>query len=126
MRGASEQEQKILQDNFYLYSTLGGITSLTFVKADEKTVPCASKPFGTCEALVPMKDLINKEDELKRLNQLAAKLQGLIKGGESKLNNQAFVSKAPAQIIEGAKAQLELNRTQLAKIEAQIKELEAL
>ena len=126
VRGASEQEQKILQDNFYLYSTLGGITSLTFVKADEKTVPCASKPFGTCEALVPMKDLINKEDELKRLNQLAAKLQGLIKGGESKLNNQAFVSKAPAQIIEGAKAQLELNRTQLAKIEAQIKELEAL
>ena len=55
-----------------------------------------------------------------------AKLEGNIKSGESKLNNEAFVSKAPAKIIEGAKAQLELNKTQLAKVQAQLKEIEAL
>ena len=73
-----------------------------------------------------MKDLINKEDELKRLGEMAAKLEGLIKGGEAKLQNEAFVSKAPAKIIEGAKAQVELNKEQLAKIKAQIEELNKL
>ncbi len=126
VRGANPEQERVLKDNFYLYKTLGAITSLNFVQAGEQTVPCASKPFGTCEALIPMKDLINKDDELKRLNQLAAKLEGLIKGGEAKLANEAFVSKAPAKIIEGAKAQLELNRTQLDKIKAQIKELNSL
>ena len=57
---------------------------------------------------------------------MIAKLEGNIKSGESKLNNEAFVSKAPAKIIEGAKAQLELNKTQLAKVQAQLKEIEAL
>ncbi len=126
VRGADEKQQQILEDNFYLYATLGGISKLSFVAADEKTVPCAAKPFGTCEALVPMKDLVNKEDEIKRLSQMASKLEGLIKGGEAKLNNEAFVSKAPAKIIEGAKAQLELNRTQLAKVLAQLEEIKAL
>ena len=69
--------------------------------------PCVSKPLGKAEVLIPMKDLVNKEAELKRLGEMAAKLEGMIKGGEAKLNNEAFVSKAPAKIIEGAKAQLE-------------------
>ncbi len=126
VRGATSEQEQILRDNFYLYSVLGGISSLQFVRADEKTVPCAAKPFGTCEALVPMKDLVNKDDEIKRLTQLATKLEGLIKGGEAKLANEAFVAKAPAKIIDGAKAQLELNRTQLSKVLAQLEEIKAL
>ena len=57
---------------------------------------------------------------------MIAKLEGNIKSGESKLSNEAFVSKAPAKIIEGAKAQLELNKSQLAKVQAQLKEMENL
>lgn len=126
VRGASAEQEQILKDNFYLYETLAAISQVTFIKADEKTVPCASKPFGTCEVLIPMKDLINREDELKRLQQLAHKLEGMIKSGEARLANEAFISKAPANIIEGAKSQLELNRTQLGKVRAQMAELEAM
>ena len=57
---------------------------------------------------------------------MIAKLESNIKSGESKLSNEAFVSKAPANIIEGAKAQLELNKTQLEKVLAQLKEIESL
>ena len=99
---------------------------VTFVEAGDTLPPCVSKPLGKAEVLIPMKDLVNKEAELKRLGEMAAKLEGMIKGGEAKLNNEAFVSKAPAKIIEGAKAQLELNKEQLAKIQAQIAELNKL
>ena len=54
------------------------------------------------------------------------KLETNIKGGEAKLANEAFVSKAPANIIQGAKDQLELNKTQLEKVKAAIAQIEAL
>jgi len=40
-------------------------------------------------------------------------LEKNIKSGRGKLSNEAFTSKAPAQIIEGAKKQLEENEAKL-------------
>ena len=73
-----------------------------------------------------MKELVNKEEEIKRLNGMIEKLEANIKSAKSKLSNEAFVSKAPAKIIEGAKAQLELNEQQLAKVQAQLEEMKNL
>jgi len=42
---------------------------------------------------------------------------------EGKLNNQGFVSKAPAQLIENEKAKLETARGMLASLESRIAEL---
>lgn len=126
LRGAGALEQDCVSKYSSYLTVLSNIEVPSFVAADESLPPCVSKPLGSAEVLIPMKDLINKEDELKRLNDMAAKLEGLIKGGEAKLQNEAFVSKAPAKIIEGAKAQVELNKTQLAKIKSQIEELNKL
>lgn len=126
LRGAGTLEQDCVSKYSSYLTVLSNIEVPSFVAADESLPPCVSKPLGSAEVLIPMKDLINKEDELKRLNDMAAKLEGLIKGGEAKLQNEAFVSKAPAKIIEGATAQVELNKTQLAKIKAQIEELNKL
>lgn len=126
LRGAGELEHSCVENYGNYLTMLSNIELPVFVNAGDELPPCVSKPLGTAEVLIPMKDLINKEDELKRLNDMATKLEGLIKGGEAKLNNEAFVSKAPANIIEGAKAQVQLNRDQLAKIRAQIEELNKL
>ena len=126
VRGASEDEQRCAKDNSRCLTLVANIEPIVFADNDAKLPPCASKPFGTAEVLIPMKDLVNKDAEIKRLNDMANKLKGLIKGGEAKLNNEAFTSKAPAKIIEGAKAQLELNKAQLSKIESQIEELSKL
>lgn len=52
-------------------------------------------------------DLLNKEEEIKRLNLELNKIESEIKRAEGKLNNQGFVSKAPASLIEEEKAKLE-------------------
>ena len=126
LRGAGELEHKCVENYANYLQLLANCDVPEFVNPGQELPPCVSKPLSSAEVLIPMKDLINKEDELKRLNDMAAKLEGLIKGGEAKLNNEAFVSKAPAKIIEGAKAQVALNKEQLAKIKAQIAELERL
>ena len=126
MRGANENEKKCAIDNFIFMQNLANIEMIKFVEANEEIQPCTSKPIGNAEILIAMKDLINKDEEIKRLKGMIQKLEANIKSGESKLSNEAFVSKAPAKIIEGAKAQLELNKTQLEKVVAQLHEIENL
>ena len=126
MRGASDAEKACAENNFIFMKNLANIEKVKFVGANDELPPCTAKPIGEAEILIAMSSLVNKEEEIKRLQGMIAKLEGNIKSGESKLNNEAFVSKAPAKIIEGAKAQLELNKTQLAKVQAQLKEIEAL
>ena len=126
MRGASDAEKKCASDNFIFMQNLANIEMIKFVEANDEIQPCTSKPIGNAEILIAMKDLINKDEEIKRLKGMIQKLEANIKSGESKLSNEAFVSKAPAKIIEGAKAQLELNKTQLEKVVAQLHEIETL
>ena len=126
MRGANDNEIRCATDNFIFMENLANIEPVKFVNADDEVPPCTAKPLGNAEILIAMKDLVNKDEEIKRLKGMIAKLEGNIKSGESKLSNEAFVSKAPANIIEGAKAQLELNKTQLEKVLAQLKEIESL
>ena len=126
LRGAGSLEKRCVTEHYEYLENLANIEKVTIAGADEELPPCTAKPLGTAEVLIPMKDLVNKEDEIKRLEGLVKKYEANIKSGESKLSNEAFVSKAPAKIIEGAKAQLELNRTQLEKVLAQIEEIKAL
>jgi len=126
MRGASDAEKKCASDNFIFMQNLANIEMIKFIEANDEIQPCTSKPIGNAEILIAMKDLINKDEEIKRLKGMIQKLEANIKSGESKLSNEAFVSKAPAKIIEGAKAQLELNKTQLEKVVAQLHEIENL
>lgn len=73
-------------------------------------------------------DLLGSVDpkaEKERLGKEKAKLEGAIKSAQARLANKAFVEKAPAKIIEGAKAQLADNLARLAEIEKLIKALGA-
>src|SRR5574344_2924979 len=124
MRGATASEKACATDNFIFMQNLANIEMVKFVEPSDELPPCIAKPLGTAEILLAMKDLVNKDEEIKRLQGMIAKLEGNIKSGESKLSNETFVSRAPANIIEGAKAQLELNKAQLEKVLAQLKEIE--
>ena len=55
------------------------------------------------------------EEELSRVRSEIEKLEKVIVGIQSKLQNEKFVSNAPPQVVEGAKAQLLENQTKLSK-----------
>ena len=69
---------------------------------------------------IPMDELVDKEAELKRLNKELEQLKKRLAQSEGKLNNQGFVSKAPAAVVEGVSKQAEKEREQIALIEAAI------
>ena len=73
---------------------------------------------------IPMEELVDRESELARLNKELAQVQKRLAQSEGKLNNQGFVSKAPAAVIEKVKGQAEKEREQIALIEAAIAALQ--
>lgn len=73
------------------------------------------------QIFMPLDDLVDKEKELARLSKEKERLLGEIKRVEGKLNNQGFVAKAPAQVVEEERKKGEKYREMLAKVEENIK-----
>ena len=66
---------------------------------------------------IPLKGLINFEEEIKRLEQEIVKLENEIKRCNNMLNNPNFVSKAPEAKINQERAKLQdyTNKLQITK-----------
>ncbi len=78
---------------------------------------------GSAKIYIPMDELVDKKAELERLNKELAQVEKRLAQSEGKLNNQGFVSKAPAQVIEKVKGQAEKEREKIALIKAAIEAL---
>lgn len=63
-----------------------------------------------------MSTVINKDEELARLDKEVTKLNSEIDRILNKLNNEAFVAKAPEQVIAKEKEKLENFKQSLAKV----------
>lgn len=72
---------------------------------------------------IPMEELVDKEAELARLNKELATTKKMLAQSEGKLNNQGFISKAPAKVVETVKGQAAREREKIAMIEAAIEAL---
>ncbi len=96
---------------------LCGLEEVVFgvAPAGEKSV----NAVGTAaKCQVPLGDLVDKDKEIERICKELGNVTNEIARANGKLNNQGFVSKAPAQLIEN-------ERAKLAKFEALKEQLEA-
>ena len=69
---------------------------------------------------IPMDELVDKKAELERLGKELAAVEKRLAQSEGKLNNQGFVSKAPAAVIEKVKGQAAKEREKIGLIKAAI------
>lgn len=67
---------------------------------ESKAEGSASFMVGTTEYAVPLGNLINVEEELKKLEADLKYQEGFLQSVLKKLSNEKFVSKAPANVIE--------------------------
>ena len=112
------------------FKSLAKVDTLTIVNAGDgadKELPLSSSSMvGQLKVLVPMKGLIDPTAELNRLAKAQEKLTKQAESLRSKLSNESFVSKAPANVVEAEKAKLAEMDTQLAEIHKQIEQLKAI
>ncbi len=86
--------------------------SVTIVKSIERPAECAVAVLPDAEIILPLEGLIDKEAERAKMRKSVADFEKQIGSLRSKLANESFVARAPAEVVAQS-------RTKLAELEAQ-------
>jgi len=97
--------QKIIADNESLISGLARVNSLSVTPAGEKPEKTATTIVNELVISVYLAGVIDFAKESKRLEKEIGKLDKEIRTLSQKLENENFVSKAPAEVIEKTRNQ---------------------
>ncbi len=111
------------QDHSVLISRLTGAGELHFTDKrpeGEGLIPVAEVGF---EVFVDLRGAIDLDKEREKLKKEQAKLAGLKKATEGKLNNERFLSNAPDDVVEKEKSKLEEFSQRLEKVDAYLQML---
>ena len=100
IRTADTEEIKILEDNKSFLMKLAKLSSLDFGENIQKPELSGFRVVGKSELIVPLLGLLDTEAEKKKILDQIAKLENGLVSCERKLNDEVFMSKAPAQIVE--------------------------
>ena len=77
-----------------------------------------------CKIYIPLNELVNKEEVLKKLNDDKIRLEAEIKRSEGILNNPSFVAKAPEAKVNAEKEKYETYKKQYEELLKTLKEFE--
>lgn len=126
VRNISDNEQAILANNELLLKAMAKLDRIGVLKAGEDAPLSVTKLVGNAEVLIPMAGFINKDAELARLNKEIEKLNAEVSRIENKLSNEAFVAKAPEQVIAKEREKIQGYLEGLEKLKVQYRAIEAL
>ncbi len=119
LRGASADAQRRVAENSNFLKAMARLDSIRITQEGETVPVCVTKLVEGAEILIPMADLINKEDELARLDKEQEKLEKEIAAIEGKLANEGFVSRAPEAVVAKERERLAANYEAKEKLIAQ-------
>ncbi|MBX7168533.1 MAG: valine--tRNA ligase [Pirellulales bacterium] len=105
------------------FAALAGATARAW--GPDATIPSPSAHFAIAggEIHVDLAEFIDIPAEIARNEKELEKLQGLLANKEKKLSNEAFVSRAPAEVVAQERASLEETRQRIAAMQATLADL---
>ena len=103
------------------------LANLTEIRrSEEKSEGSISFVIGTDEFAVPMANLINTEEEIKKLEEDLEYQKKFLLGVEKKLSNENFVARAPEQVIALERKKKADAESRIQTIEQSLKQLKGL
>jgi len=108
------------------FQSLAGAMATAWGADIEPPTPNATFNLPGIDVYVDLKGLIDVEAEIDRTKKELAKLESLIAGKENKLANKNFVERAPAEVVQKERENLEELRQRVVKSEAALAELQNL
>lgn len=102
-----EEVRRVFETSRVFFATLG-YASEVIVQKDKEGIAedAVSTVIPDAVIYIPFNQLVDVEKEIARLEKEAARLAGEIKRANGMLNNEKFVSKAPAAKVEAEKEKL--------------------
>ncbi len=121
---ASDNDLLLIEKNMPFLQRMGRLES--FTKVEGEAPESAVVVIGKMRLLIPLAGLIDKEQELARLNREIGKIEPTIKMLTGKLSNPGFTDKAPAQVVEGERVKLSDAENQLKELKQQLIKIQSL
>lgn len=120
---SDNKEQEMLKKHSNYITLLAGISALTIGSRMEKPEHAATAVEQGIEIYVPLVGLLDVEKEKSRLNSKLKQANESLTRAEKKLKNQAFIEKAPQEVVAKEKEKLNALLDEKKKIEAQLKQI---
>lgn len=100
---------------------MANITDIKVIPADATAADDAmTAAVKDAEILIPLQDLVDFDEEIKRLEKEQARLQSEVERVEKKLANKRFVNKAPEKVVQEEREKGEKYRDMLETVEKRL------
>ncbi|MEX1034022.1 MAG: valine--tRNA ligase [Cellvibrionaceae bacterium] len=119
-KNGNVEDRRRVEENHQYLGKLAKLESIQWLEADDEEPLSATALVGDMDILVPMADLIDKDEESHRLQKEIDKRNKELKQVEGKLNNANFVDKAPADVVDKEKVKARELGAALEKLESQL------
>ena len=119
LRNGDDKDKNRLEENEQYLRKLAKLSEIRFLADDEDAPSASTSLVGELEILVPMAGLIDKEAELARLAKEIDKLEMDLTRVRGKLENSAFVDKAPEAVVAKEREKLASQEQALEKLRQQ-------
>jgi len=121
-----DADRRYLDANRQLLESLGRLESITWLEPGQDAPESAPALVGEMSLLIPLAGLIDKDEELARLQKKIEKIEQDAARIRHKLENENFVSRAPAEVVAKEKDKLADAESALANLKAQEQRIAAL
>ena len=118
--------QALLEANQAYIKRFCNPAQLLISQAPEHPEEVVTQVLSFAEILMPLKGLINLEDELARLEGEQAKLEKEVARIDGKLSNEKFVSRAPEQVVAEERNKRQGYLSQLETVKERIQQVKDL
>ncbi len=126
LQGGDAVDRERLAATDTLLRRLAGIDDIEWLADDAEAPPAAVHLVGELKVLVPLKGLIDVDQERARLSKEIGKFEQDRKRVEAKLANEKFLTKAPGHIVAAEREKAADVATKLAALHAQLTRLDRL
>lgn len=121
---SNEEYRKVLMEGYAYIQKLAGLESISFMdEEDIMVIDYTALHFEKFDVYLDLSSSIDKEAELKKLEDEKLRVTNELKRAEGMLKNEAFIGKAPHELIEQENAKVKKYTELLEKIEDSLKKL---
>lgn len=125
-KGGTEHERSILEQYHADLKYFAKLEDIQLLADNAEAPISATSLVGEVTQLIPLKGLIDKDQESARLDKEMNKLKKDIAQFSKKLGNEAYVNNAPKEIVDKEKERLNLAKAKLAKLNEHFEKITAL
>jgi len=119
-------DKAYIKNNLSIISTLAKLESIKQLSENDSAPESATALVGEMKILIPLSGLVDKEQEILRLNKEIEKLFKHQQQYSGKLNNKKFISGAPKAVVEKEQLKLSSVEKALGDLELQLKKISSL